>query len=73
MYTLNVDDKTAKSLNILAISLNILHNYFDSPKIFSDLYLAKFLDTSAKSLFPCKEVKGLIWILKSIVFEIDIF
>jgi len=42
----------AKSFNILA-SLNVLHNYFDSPtKLFSDLYLAKFSVTSA-SLFPC--------------------
>jgi len=32
----------------------VLHNYFDSPtKLFSDLYLAKFLDTSAKSFFSC--------------------
>jgi len=31
---LNVDDKAAKSFNILA-SLRILHNYFD--KLFSDL------------------------------------
>jgi len=30
--------------------LNFLHNYFDSLiKLFSDLYLPKFLDTSAKS------------------------
>jgi len=32
--------------------LNFLHNYLDGPiKLFSDLYLAKFLDTSAKSFF----------------------
>jgi len=30
-----------------------LHNYSDGPK-FSDLYLAKFLDTSAKSFSACK-------------------
>jgi len=30
----------AKSRDILAISLNVLHNYFDSPtKLFSDLYI----------------------------------
>jgi len=30
------------------------HNYFDSPtKLFSNLYLAKFLDTSTKPFFPC--------------------
>jgi len=28
-------------------SLSVLHNYFDSPtNLFSNLYLAKFLDTS---------------------------
>jgi len=30
--------------DILAINLNVVHNYFDSLiKLFSDLYLAKFL------------------------------
>jgi len=30
------------------------YNYFDSPtKLFSDLYLTKFLDISAKPFFPC--------------------
>jgi len=39
-----------KKFDILAISLNVLRNYFDnSLKLFSDLYLAKCLDTSAKS------------------------
>jgi len=35
--------------------LSILHNYFDdSTELFSDQYLAKFVDTdSAKSSFPC--------------------
>jgi len=32
-----------KSFNILAISLNVLHNHFDDPKLFSDLYLPKFI------------------------------
>jgi len=31
--------------NVLAINLSVRHNYFDDPKLFSDLYLAKFLDT----------------------------
>jgi len=32
--------------------LSVLHNYFDGPtKLFSDLYPAKFLDTSAKPFF----------------------
>jgi len=31
-------------------------NYFDGPtKLFSDLYLAKFLSTSTKQLFPCND------------------
>jgi len=43
----------AKNFNILlAANLNVLHNYFDSlTKLFSELYLAKFLDTSAKRSF----------------------
>jgi len=37
-------------------SLNVEHNYFDdSTKLFSDLYLTKFLDTSIKSSFPCED------------------
>jgi len=41
-----------KNFNILVTSLNVLYNYFDGPtKLFSVLYLTKFLDTSAKS-FP---------------------
>jgi len=34
--------------------LSFLHNYFDGlTKLFSNLYLAKFLDISAKSFFSC--------------------
>jgi len=42
-----------KSLDILVISLNVLHNYFESStKLFSDsIYIAKFLDTSAKPIY----------------------
>jgi len=44
-----------KIFYILVISLNILRNYFDdSAMLCSDLYLAKFLDTRAKSSFPCE-------------------
>jgi len=51
---LSVDDNVTNSFNILATSLIILHNYFDGPtKLFSDLYLAIFLDISAKPFFPC--------------------
>jgi len=40
---------STKNFAILTTSLNVLHNYFDSSiKLFSDLYLAKFLDTSIK-------------------------
>jgi len=47
-----------KTFDILAISLNILHNYFDSlTKLFSDPYLTKFLDTSAKLFFSCNSSK----------------
>jgi len=43
-----------KNFDILAISLSVLYNYFDgSTKLFSVLYVAKFLNTSAKSFFPC--------------------
>jgi len=42
----------AKSFDILATSLSVLHNYFDDlTKLFLDLYLASFLDTLAKSFF----------------------
>jgi len=42
-----------KVLIILAINLNVLHNYFDSPNkiIFVNLYLAKILDITAKPFF----------------------
>jgi len=38
----------------LSSTLKFLYNYFDGlTKIFLDLYLAKFLDPSAKLFFPC--------------------
>jgi len=50
--TLKTLIKTAKNLNILA---NIEYIYFnDQTKLFSDLYLVKFLNISIKSFFPCK-------------------
>jgi len=36
-----------KSFDIVITNLNV-YNYIDSPKKFSDLYLAKFLNISAK-------------------------
>ena len=39
--------------------LSVLHNYFDSlTKLFSDLYTAKFLDTTVKLFCPCNLEEG---------------
>jgi len=39
--------------NFDILSLNVLHNYFNSLiKLFSNLYLTKFLGISAKPFFP---------------------
>jgi len=46
----------AKNCDILATSLSVLHNYFNSSTIknyFSDLYPATILDLSVKLFFPC--------------------
>jgi len=55
--TLKIMSNAAKNFNILAISLSVLiiilivqQNYF------SDLYLAKMLDLSAKPFFPCIKI-----------------
>jgi len=51
----------AKNFNILATNLNVLQNYFDAlTELFSSLYLAKFLDTSTKSFFPCKYIANIL-------------
>jgi len=43
-----------KSFSSLAINMSVLHNSFDSlTKLFSDVYLTKFLDTLAKPFFSC--------------------
>jgi len=44
----------------------ILHNYFGPTNLFSDLYLAKFLDTSAKLFFPCNKNRVFFKSLKQI-------
>jgi len=44
--------------------LCVLHNYFNGPKLLSDLYLAKFLDTSAKLFFRVRYAKITINIKK---------
>jgi len=47
----------AKGFDILATSTSY-YNYFDDlNKIFLDLYLAKFSDTSTRSFFSCKYKK----------------
>jgi len=40
----------ARNFDILAINLDVLH-YFNLLNLFSDLYLVKFLDISAKPFF----------------------
>jgi len=49
----SIISNAAKNFDVLATSLSVPHNYHDDPTgLFSDLYLAKFLDASAKSFFP---------------------
>jgi len=43
---------TAKSFNILATSLSVLYNYFDSLNKIIFRSVVKFLNTSEKSFFP---------------------
>jgi len=46
-------NNVVKNFDIPATNLNILHKYFNRPtKLFSDLYLVKFLDTSVNT-FLC--------------------
>jgi len=50
-------NNAAKSFDILTAILSVIHNYFNGPtKLFSDLYLAKFLDISTKLFFSRKIV-----------------
>jgi len=37
------------------------NNFIRLPKLFSDLYIAKFLNTLAKSFFPYKKLFGEFW------------
>ena len=56
--TLKVIARMSKFFAALPIMFEFLPNYFDgSTKLFSDLYLAKFLDTAAKSFFPCDNIR----------------
>jgi len=53
----------AKSFNILATSLSVLHNYFDSlNKIIFKSVIAKFLNTSTKSFIFFRVKIGLDFI-----------
>ena len=48
-------NNASKSFDILAISFNVLHNYFDGPTKFLDLYLTKFLNILAQNCPFCTE------------------
>jgi len=46
------------ALSSILIIINFLHNYFnDSTKLFLDLHLTKFLETSAKTIFFCNYMR----------------
>ena len=63
---------SAKSFNILVISLKVIFWRFN--KIFFNLYLAKFLNSSAKLFFPCNNYKFNVCILiKAFHFKIHTF
>jgi len=40
---------------------NSENNFIRLPKLFSDLYLAKFFNTLAKSFFPHEKLSGKFW------------
>jgi len=51
---LSIMSNAAKCFDVLAINFVALSNYFDDiATLFSNLCLIKFLDSSAKLLFPC--------------------
>jgi len=56
-YIKRLSDNAAKSFNILAISLNVLHNYFDSSNKIILKSVSKVLDTSAKPFFSCSTLQ----------------
>jgi len=47
----NMMSNAAKSFDVLAIGLNVLHNYFDSPNYFQICIYLNFY-TSPKLFFP---------------------
>jgi len=61
----NLNNAT-KNFDIL--TTNVLYNYFDSlTKLFSDLYLAKFLDTSANPFFLCSFRKTVLLLFTTLL------
>jgi len=61
----------SKLFATLSSCLSVLHNYFDDPtKLFSDLYLAKFLDTSAKLFLSFVSFVPSEFVKKSVFFFI---
>ena len=49
-----MENNAAKSFDILITNWSVLYNYFDdSTKLFLNLYLIKFLDSSVNSFFLC--------------------
>ena len=65
-------NNVVKNVDILAIILKILYNHFNSlTKLFSDLYLIKLLDTSAKPFFMIRFYYLDFIILRLINFSSD--
>jgi len=54
MQDIQADCWNVKIVRSIVHYISILHNYFDSSKLFSDLYLVKFLAISVKLLFTCR-------------------
>jgi len=50
---LSIGDNATKNFNVLAVSLSVLYNYFDSQKKKKIIFISvsQFLDTLAKSSF----------------------
>ena len=68
------DDNATKNFVNLISNLNVPHNYFnDSRKLFLDLYLARFLNISAKPFFLCIYIYIYIYIHTHIQKKIFLF
>jgi len=54
--------------------LSVLHNYFDGPtKLFSNLYLAKFLDISIRPFFLYLEYLEHYFRLRNLTYRCELF